>query len=135
MCSCLLIALALLGAVPVSCFALASPVVEDEEDVTGLEMPEEYSGCPVAGDKQALCVPSTPGTATCHYVMISRCQNFHHAQIPTPNCHWTDQSPWNYSRWVPGHPLPGHYCTTLCTNNGLWRSVRCERQLPFICEI
>lgn len=39
-------------------------------------------------------------------------------QIPHPSCHWTDRSPWNYSQWVPGHPLPGHrFCTALCTNS------------------
>lgn len=39
-------------------------------------------------------------------------------QIPYPSCHWTDRSPWNYSRWLPGHPLPGRrFCTTLCTNS------------------
>nr|XP_030129521.3 bone marrow proteoglycan [Taeniopygia guttata] len=178
---CLLMALALLGTVPVSHSALGSPAVEDEEDVTELEMPEEYSGCRGAGDKQALGVPSMLGTATCRYVVISRCRTFHIAQhicakrfhgrlasihdshtntfllhlarrhtnaglvwigavsqpaIPIPSCHWTDRSPWNYSRWVPGHPLPGHrFCTALCTNNGLWMSVRCKRWLPFICEI
>ncbi|XP_074399742.1 bone marrow proteoglycan isoform X2 [Zonotrichia albicollis] len=178
---CLLIALALLGTVPASHSALASPAVEDEEDVTELEMPEEFSGCRGGSDKQTPGVPSMPGTATCRYVVISHCQNFCHAQricaqrfrgrlasihdshtntfllllarrhtnaglvwigavsqpaVPYPNCHWTDRSPWNYSRWVRGHPLPGHrFCTALCTNNGLWRSVRCERQLPFICEI
>ncbi|XP_039562589.1 uncharacterized protein LOC120501022 isoform X1 [Passer montanus] len=77
---CLLIALALLGTVPVSRSALASPAVEDEEDVTELEMPEEYSGCRGASDKQALGVPSMPGTATCRYVVISRCRTFRQAQ-------------------------------------------------------
>uniref|UniRef100_A0A8C3NUF3 C-type lectin domain-containing protein n=1 Tax=Cyanoderma ruficeps TaxID=181631 RepID=A0A8C3NUF3_9PASS len=137
---------------------LASPAVEDEEDVTELEMPEEYSGCLGASDKQALGVPSMPGTATCRYVLISRCRSFRHAQricarrfhgrlasihdsrtntfllllarrqcragqvwigaIPIPSCHWTDRSPWNYSQWVPGHPLPGRrFCTALCTNS------------------
>ncbi|XP_066176720.1 bone marrow proteoglycan-like [Sylvia atricapilla] len=178
---CLLIALALLSTVPISHSALASPAVEDEEDVTELEMPEEYSGCLGASDKQAVGVPSMPGTATCRYVLIARCRSFHHAQhicarrfhgrlasihdsrtnafllhlarrqcragqvwigavsqpaIPIPSCHWTDRSPWNYSQWVPGHPLPGRrFCTALCTNNGLWRSVRCKTRLPFICEI
>ncbi|TRZ21272.1 hypothetical protein HGM15179_005798 [Zosterops borbonicus] len=78
---CLLIALALLGRVPVSCSAVASPAVEDEEDVTELEMPEEYSGCLGASEKQALGVPSMPGTATCRYVLISRCRSFYHAQV------------------------------------------------------
>ncbi|XP_059704658.1 bone marrow proteoglycan [Haemorhous mexicanus] len=178
---CLLIALALLGTVPVSRSALASPAVEDEEDVTELEMPEEYSGCRGASDKQAPGVPSMPGTATCHYVISTSYRTFRRAQcicarrfhgrlasihdsrtntfllllarrhtnaglvwigavsqpaIPFPNCHWTDRSPWNYSRWVRGHPLPGRrFCTALCTNNGLWRSVHCKRKLPFICEI
>ncbi|XP_033371175.1 proteoglycan 3-like isoform X2 [Parus major] len=178
---CLLIALALLGTVPVSCSALASPAVEDEEDVTELEMPKEYSGCLGARDKQALSVPIMPGTATCRYVVISHPRSFRCAQhicarrfhghlasihdsrtnsfllllarqrsiagevwigavsqpaTPIPSCHWTDRSPWNYSRWIPGHPLPGHrFCTAVCTNDGLWRSVRCKKRLPFICEI
>ncbi|XP_050830649.1 LOW QUALITY PROTEIN: bone marrow proteoglycan [Serinus canaria] len=178
---CLLIALALLGTVPVSCSALASPAVEDAEDVTELEVPEEYSGCRGASDKQAPGVPSMPGTATRHYVISTSYRSFRRAQricawrfhgrlvsihnsrtntfllllarrhtnaglvwigavsqpaIPFPNCHWTDRSPWNYSRWAHGHPLPSHrFCTALCTNNGLWRSVHCKRKLPFICEI
>ncbi|KAM4777404.1 bone marrow proteoglycan-like isoform 1-T1 [Cyanocitta cristata] len=178
---CLLIALALLGTVPVSRSALASPAAEDGEDVTEVEVPEEYSGCLGGSDKQALGVPSMPSTATCRYVVVSRSLDFRCAQricarrfrgrlasihdyrtntfllhlarrhsnagqvwigavsqpaIPYPSCHWTDRSPWNYSRWVPGHPLPGRrFCTTLCTNNGLWRSVPCKRRLPFICEI
>lgn len=61
--------------------ALASPAVEDEEEVTELEMPEEYSGCLGASDKQALGLPSMPGTATCRYVLISRCRSFRHAQV------------------------------------------------------
>ncbi|XP_056348869.1 proteoglycan 3-like [Oenanthe melanoleuca] len=178
---CLLLALALLGTVPVACSALASPAVEDEEDVTELEVPEEYSRCLGASDKQTPGVPSMPSTATFRYVVIRHCRTFRHAQrvcarrfrgrlasihdsrtnnflrllacrhtnagqvwigavsqpaVPFPSCHWTDRSPWNYSQWVPGHPLPGHrFCTALCTNNGLWRSVRCKRRLPFICEI
>ncbi|XP_032917738.1 bone marrow proteoglycan-like isoform X1 [Catharus ustulatus] len=76
----LLLALALLGTVPVSRSALASPAVEDEENVTELEVPEEYSGCLGAGDKQAPDVPSMPGTGTCRYVVIRHCQSFHHAQ-------------------------------------------------------
>ncbi|CAN8214440.1 unnamed protein product [Coccothraustes coccothraustes] len=178
---CLLIAVALLGTVPISCSALASPAVEDEEAVTELEMPEEHSGCREASDKQALIVRSTLGTTIFHYVIFTGCRSFHHAQLvctlrfrghlasihdsrtnafllhmarrhtnaglvwigaisrparPYPRCHWTDRSLWNYSRWAYGQPLPGRrFCTALCTNNGLWRSVRCERQLPFICEI
>ncbi|XP_027518036.1 bone marrow proteoglycan-like [Corapipo altera] len=55
---------------------------------------------------------------------------------PRPRCHWTDRSPWDFSHWLPGHPLPGHhFCTSLCTNNARWRSVKCKRRLPFICEI
>ncbi|XP_032917741.1 bone marrow proteoglycan-like isoform X2 [Catharus ustulatus] len=177
----LLLALALLGTVPVSRSALASPAVEDEENVTELEVPEEYSGCLGAGDKQAPDVPSMPGTGTCRYVVIRHCQSFHHAQricarrfrgrlasihdyrtnaflqhlacrhtnsgqvwigavsqpcFPHPRCHWTDGSPWNYSQWSPGHPRPGcRFCTALCTNNGRWRSVNCNRRLPFICQI
>lgn len=61
--------------------ALASPAAEDEEDVTELEVPEEYSGCLGAGDKRALGVPSMPGTATCRYVIVSRCRSFRHAQM------------------------------------------------------
>lgn len=61
--------------------ALASPAVEDEEDVTELEVPEEYSGCLGASDKQAPDVPSVPGTGTCRYVIIRRCQTFHRAQV------------------------------------------------------
>uniref|UniRef100_A0A8D2P3G3 C-type lectin domain-containing protein n=1 Tax=Zosterops lateralis melanops TaxID=1220523 RepID=A0A8D2P3G3_ZOSLA len=154
--------------------AVASPAVEDEVDVTELEMPEEYSGCLGASEKQALGVPSMPGTATCRYVLISlspvtavslqricarrfhgRLASIHDSRtntfllllarrqcragqvwigaIPFPSCHWTDRSPWNYSQWVPGHPLPGHrFCTALCTNSqwglygrapgGLWGS-------------
>ncbi|XP_050192236.1 bone marrow proteoglycan [Myiozetetes cayanensis] len=56
--------------------------------------------------------------------------------FPRPSCHWTDRSRWDYSQWVPGHPLPGHrFCTSLCSNNGRWMSVNCRRRLPFICEI
>ncbi|XP_030917364.1 solute carrier family 43 member 3 [Geospiza fortis] len=69
--------------------ALASPAVEDEEDVTELEMPEEFSWCWGGSDKQ----------------------------VPFPNCHWTDRSPGGGGA------------------DGLWRSVRCKRRLPFICEI
>lgn len=107
---CLLIALALLGTVPVSRSgefpphptcpwghpgdtpdpgvtqpvspAPASPAAEDEEDVTELEVPEEYSGCPGASDKRALCVPSMPGTTTCrYYIIVSHCQSFRRAQV------------------------------------------------------
>uniref|UniRef100_A0A803WBH0 Proteoglycan 3, pro eosinophil major basic protein 2 n=1 Tax=Ficedula albicollis TaxID=59894 RepID=A0A803WBH0_FICAL len=170
---CLLLALALLGTAPdtpdprvtqPASPALAGPVVEDEEDVTELEVPEEYSGCLGASDKQAPGVPSMPSTATCRYVVIRRCRTFRRAQrvcarrfrgrlasihdsrtnaflrllacrhtnagqvwigaIPFPSCHWTDRSPWNYSQWVPGHPLPGHrFCTALCTNSQ-WSSPR-----------
>ncbi|XP_074903278.1 bone marrow proteoglycan [Buteo buteo] len=50
-------------------------------------------------------------------------------------CWWTDQSRWNYSYWLQGYPLRSHlYCTSLCTNNGRWRSVGCQVRLPFICE-
>ncbi|RLV97225.1 hypothetical protein DV515_00011983 [Chloebia gouldiae] len=68
---------------PVSA-ALASPAVDDEDDMTELEMPE-YSGCRGASDKQALGVPSMPGTATCSYVVVSHCQTFHHAQYICAN--------------------------------------------------
>lgn len=62
--------------------APASPAAEDEEDVTELEVPEEYSGCPGASDKRALCVPSMPGTATCrYYIIVSHCQSFRRAQV------------------------------------------------------
>uniref|UniRef100_A0A8C3DBE1 Uncharacterized protein n=1 Tax=Corvus moneduloides TaxID=1196302 RepID=A0A8C3DBE1_CORMO len=68
--------------VPTPCgpASLASPAAEDEEDVTELEVPEEYSGCLGGSDKRALGVPSMPGTATCRYVVVSRCRNFYRAQ-------------------------------------------------------
>ncbi|XP_054685012.1 bone marrow proteoglycan [Grus americana] len=50
-------------------------------------------------------------------------------------CRWSDRSAWNYSYWLRGYPLRSRrYCTSLCTNNGRWRSLRCRVRLPFICE-
>ncbi|KAM9223685.1 bone marrow proteoglycan [Leptosomus discolor] len=50
-------------------------------------------------------------------------------------CHWADRSPWNFSYWLHGFPLlSGSFCTSLCTNNGHWRSLDCRVRLPFICE-
>lgn len=66
-------------------------------------IPSAHPGCPNP-------IPLSPvlGVAT----------SFLPWQIPIPSCHWTDRSPWNYSQWVPGHPLPGHrFCTALCTNS------------------
>ncbi|CAM9480104.1 unnamed protein product [Bubo scandiacus] len=54
---------------------------------------------------------------------------------PLVSCRWTDRSCWNYSNWQRGYPLRSHcYCTSLCTNNGHWRSLNCQVRLPFICE-
>ncbi|XP_075019857.1 bone marrow proteoglycan [Calonectris borealis] len=53
----------------------------------------------------------------------------------TVSCQWADRSRWNFSHWLHGYPLHSHrYCTSLCTNNGRWRSLRCGVRLPFICE-
>ncbi|KAM9266627.1 bone marrow proteoglycan [Cariama cristata] len=50
-------------------------------------------------------------------------------------CWWSDRSRWNYSYWLSGYPLHSQrYCTSLCTNNGRWRSLSCRVRLPFICE-
>ncbi|KAM6274975.1 bone marrow proteoglycan [Porphyrio hochstetteri] len=50
-------------------------------------------------------------------------------------CWWSDRSAWNYSHWRRGYPLLSRrFCTSLCTNNGRWRSLRCRVKLPFICE-
>ncbi|XP_064309362.1 bone marrow proteoglycan [Phalacrocorax carbo] len=50
-------------------------------------------------------------------------------------CRWADRSRWDYTYWLPGYPLRSHrYCTSLCTNNGRWRSLNCRVRLPFICE-
>ncbi|XP_075568301.1 bone marrow proteoglycan [Pelecanus crispus] len=51
------------------------------------------------------------------------------------HCHWMDRSRWNYSHWLRGNPRCSHrFCTSLCTNNGRWRSQSCQKRLPFICE-
>ncbi|KAM6205228.1 LOW QUALITY PROTEIN: bone marrow proteoglycan [Sarcoramphus papa] len=48
-------------------------------------------------------------------------------------CRWADRSRWKY--WLHGYPLHSRRCcTSLCTNNGRWRSLRCRVRLPFICE-
>ncbi|XP_040464269.1 bone marrow proteoglycan isoform X2 [Falco naumanni] len=48
---------------------------------------------------------------------------------------WTDGSLWNYSQWQFGHPqCLVSRCTTLSSQDGLWRSVRCNKRLPYICE-
>ncbi|XP_068800153.1 bone marrow proteoglycan [Struthio camelus] len=50
-------------------------------------------------------------------------------------CRWVDCSAWNYAHWLRGYPLlSGTFCTSLCSANGRWRSVRCRVKLPFICE-
>ncbi|XP_019341334.1 bone marrow proteoglycan [Alligator mississippiensis] len=49
---------------------------------------------------------------------------------------WMDRSAWNYSHWARGNPIRRcRSCTSLCTNNGLWRSRNCNTRLPFICEV
>uniref|UniRef100_A0A8C3MZJ1 Uncharacterized protein n=1 Tax=Geospiza parvula TaxID=87175 RepID=A0A8C3MZJ1_GEOPR len=140
--------------------ALASPAVEDEEDVTELEMPEEFSRCWGGSDKQVPGVPSTPGTATCRYVIIPRCRSFCHAQricarrfrgrlasihdshtntfllLLARRCTnaglvWIGGVPGGGGCWWAGHGL----ISPLLSPDGLWRSVRCKRRLPFICEI
>ncbi|NXM48834.1 PRG3 protein, partial [Gymnorhina tibicen] len=48
---------------------------------------------------------------------------------------WEDSSPWNYANWAPVHP--SHIvttCTTLSTRDGLWRSRFCFQLRPFICQ-
>ncbi|KAM7109898.1 bone marrow proteoglycan [Ciconia maguari] len=53
----------------------------------------------------------------------------------TVHCKWADRTSWNYSYWLRGYPLRSRpYCTTLCINNGHWRSLRCRVRLPFVCE-
>ncbi|NXP20832.1 PRG2 protein, partial [Scytalopus superciliaris] len=49
--------------------------------------------------------------------------------------HWEDSSPWNYANWAPANP--NHIvntCTTLSTQDGLWRSRICFQLRPFICQ-
>ncbi|XP_019402711.1 PREDICTED: bone marrow proteoglycan-like [Crocodylus porosus] len=49
---------------------------------------------------------------------------------------WLDRSTWNYSCWASRNPRRRRWgCTTLCTNNGQWRSINCGTRLPSICEI
>ncbi|KAF4797585.1 proteoglycan 3 [Turdus rufiventris] len=133
----LLLALALLGTVPVSRSALASPAVEDEEDVTELEVPEEYSGCLGANDKQAPDVPSVPGTGTCRYVIIRRCRTFHRAQcICARRFRGRLASIHNYgTNALLLHLARRHTNSGQVWIGGRWRSVRCNRRLPFICQI
>ncbi|XP_059682044.1 bone marrow proteoglycan [Gavia stellata] len=55
--------------------------------------------------------------------------------VRDPPCPWEDGTRWNYSHWLRGYPLCTHrYCTSLCTNNGRWRSLGCQVRLPFICK-
>ncbi|KAF4797586.1 proteoglycan 3-like isoform X1 [Turdus rufiventris] len=49
--------------------------------------------------------------------------------------YWEDSSPWNYANWAPKQPL--HIfttCTTLSVRDGLWRSHVCFKIHPFICQ-
>ncbi|XP_027552075.1 eosinophil granule major basic protein 1-like [Neopelma chrysocephalum] len=163
----------------------ASPMAEETEEVTGLEVLEEAVG---ASDTQTLSVPSAPGASTPTYIMVPWLRTFQEAQVGwsglgggsgwgalvppvtatslqsfcswryrgklasvhsartnafllrlvhrlsnaalvwigavsdpanrRPRCHWTDRSPWDFSHWLPGHPLPGrHFCTGLCVNS------------------
>lgn len=106
--------------------ALASPAVEDEEDVTGLEMPEEYRGCLGASDKQALGVPSLPGTTTCRYVVVPRCRSFRHAQVGWGGVGWVGCQGGGTSAPHDSRVPPAHLCPTLPRALGL--DPRCPHQ-------
>ncbi|XP_003801431.1 proteoglycan 3 [Otolemur garnettii] len=48
---------------------------------------------------------------------------------------WTDESPWNFEYWASGQPENGNgHCVTLCTKDGHWERISCERTLPFVCS-
>ncbi|XP_008269547.1 proteoglycan 3 isoform X1 [Oryctolagus cuniculus] len=49
--------------------------------------------------------------------------------------YWTDGSCWNFTFWAPGEPGNGHgNCVSLCTGDGRWRRIQCNRRRPFICS-
>ncbi|XP_072554036.1 lectin-like isoform X2 [Paramormyrops kingsleyae] len=49
---------------------------------------------------------------------------------------WTDGSPWNFEKWVPGQPDTGNIenCVEMNWKNlGEWNDERCTNQKPFVC--
>ena len=56
---------------------------------------------------------------------------------------WTDGSPWDYARWVPGQPNSakagdcGHFwrCDDSCDETKGWADTGCTIVLPYICKV
>ncbi|XP_075282504.1 bone marrow proteoglycan isoform X1 [Opisthocomus hoazin] len=78
---CLLLALALLGTAPASRPAPASP----EAEVAALEVPEEEeedARCPLASETRAFSLADPLAATTYRYVVVTRCQTIHSAELP-----------------------------------------------------